>query len=416
MADEFVAMISRHDLLDLDTPASAYITNVQHLSSYNWIEAPAATPTIAVPGCPDLWSPPHAPFRLKKDSGHVYIAQNAARHPDSPLEPLFRALYVSYPSFNIANVDIVTDRNNLRKLLGVVNNRWCSYKREDFTIHVEVTKNTAIFCRSETKTEEYIGVNEFRGYGHSFERCCTRRALAGSTGHHRMLSYSFGDLKFIVRHETDGYVGVGGGQSCSPITNAQASSLDDLSNIFESLELSSGSSSSGETSAKSKLVIRKQGQTVPLASTVEIKTRVAHRPLAFEDVVSQLWISQTPKLVRAYHTKGVFEIPKVDDVAVDIRAWEGQNQKDLKVLASLIGRIRSVVKECGGRAVLEYDANKDSLSFRRSRGGQMLPKDVYARWDKESSGSETNADQNSTKVAGGSKTGKSTAAAGVVAQ
>jgi hypothetical protein len=412
MADKSVAIISRQDLLDLDTPASAYITNVQHLSSYNWIKSPSITPTIAVPGCPDRWSPPHASFRLKKDSGHVYISQNAARHPDSPLEPLFRALYISYPSFDIANFDVVTDRNNIRKLLGVVNNRWCS-KREDFTIHVEVKKNTAIFCRSETKTEEYIGPNEFRGYGHSFERRCTRLALAGSTGHHRIISYSFGDLRFIVRHETDGYVEVGGGQSCPPTTKVQAPTLDDLSNVLESLELSPGSSSPAKTSANSKLVIRQEGQTVPLASTLEIKTRVAHRPLAFEDVVSQLWISQTPKLVRAYHTKGVFEIPKVDDVAADIKAWENQNQKDLKVLASLIGKIRNVVKEFGGRAVLEYDANKDSLSFRRLRGGQMLPKDVYARWDKESSGSEANTDQNSIKVAGGAVTDESPAAAGV---
>ena len=416
MGDESVATISRHDLLDLDTPASAYITNLQHLSSYNWIEAPGATPTIAVPGCPDLWSPPHASFRLKKDSGHVYIAQNAARHPDSPLEPLFRALYVSYPSFDIANFDIVTDRNNLRKLLGVVNSRWCSYKKEDFTIHVEVTKNTAILCRSETKTEEYIGPNEFRGYGHSFERRCTRRALTGSTGHHRIISYSFGDLRFIVRHETDGYVAVGGGQSCPSTTNVQAPSLDDLSNILKSLDISLESSSSGKTSANSKLEIRKEGRAVPLASTLEIKTRAAHRPLAFEDVVSQLWISQTPKLVRAYHTKGVFEIPKVDDVAADIEAWEKQNQKDLKVLASLIRKIRNVVKECGGRAVLEYDANKDSLSFRRLRGGHMLPEDVYAMWGKESNDSEANPDQKSIKVAGGAVAGKSPAGVGVGAQ
>jgi hypothetical protein len=291
MTDEFVAKISRFDLKSLDTPASASITDVQHLSSYNWIETPTATPTIAVPGSPDLWSPPNASFGLKKDSGHVYIAQNAARHPDSPLEPLFRALDVSHPSFDIASVDVVTDRNNLRKLLGVVNDRWSSYRREDFTIHVEVTKNTAIFCRREAKTEEYIGPNEFRGYGHSFEKRCTRRALAGSTGHHRIISYSFEDLKFIVRHETDGYVGVGGGQSCSPKTNVQAPSLDDLSNILKSLELSPGSSSSGETSAKSKIVIRKEGQTVPLASTLRHAawSKVSPQPLSSAHAMLPAW-------------------------------------------------------------------------------------------------------------------------------
>jgi hypothetical protein len=110
---------------------------------------------------------------LQKDTGHVYIAQNAARHPESPLEPLFRALFVLHPSFDITSVDVVTDQNNIRKLLGVINPRWNGYKRENFTIHVEVMNNTAILCRSETKVDEYIAPNEFRGYGHSFEQKCT---------------------------------------------------------------------------------------------------------------------------------------------------------------------------------------------------------------------------------------------------
>jgi hypothetical protein len=186
MADNLIAEISRLGFRNLNTPPSASISDVQHLASYNWIEAPRATPTIAVPDSPALWSPPDKPFRVGKDTGHFYIAQNAARHPGSPLEPLFRALYVSHPSFDIASIDVVTDRNNIRKLLSFVNPRWGSYKREDFTIHVEVTDNTAIFCRQETKTDQYISPNEFRGYGHSFEEKCTIRQVSGSTGHHRI--------------------------------------------------------------------------------------------------------------------------------------------------------------------------------------------------------------------------------------
>ncbi|KAF2706119.1 geranylgeranyl pyrophosphate synthetase [Pleomassaria siparia CBS 279.74] len=385
MANNPIAEISRLGLKDLNTPASASITDVQHLASYNWIEAPRATPTIAVPGSPDLWSPPNGPFRLEKDTGHIYIAQNAARHPESPLEPLFRALYVQHPSFDIASIDVVTDRNNIRKLLGLVNPRWSGYKREDFTIHVEVINNTAIFCREETKTDEYIGPNEFRGYGHSFEEKCTSRRVGGSTGHHRIISYRFGGLKFIVRHETDGYVGVAGTQllTLQPASNHQAPEVEDLSSVLDSLSLSppEGSESGKTYPASSKLFIREGGQEVPLPSTLELKTRVAHRPLAFEDVVSQLWVSQTPKLVRAYHTKGVFATPKVEDVAVQVKAWEDQNLKDLRTLAGLIGKIRDVVREGGGRAILKYSAYGDKLVFHKLGGKQMLPKDLYAKWE-----------------------------------
>ncbi|PVI07211.1 hypothetical protein DM02DRAFT_496886, partial [Periconia macrospinosa] len=383
-----IAEISRLGLKDLNNSASALITDVEHLASYNWIEAPRSTPTIAVPGSPDLWSPPNGPLRLNKDTGHI-DAQNAARHPDSPLEPLFRALYVLNPSFDIASIDVVTDRNNIRKLLGFVDTRYTGYKREDFTIHIEVVNNTAIFCREETKTEEYIGPNEFRGYGDSFEKKYTIRQVRGSTGHHRIISYRFGGLKFIVRHKTDGCVSVAGTKLSQQPASNQAPEVDDLSSILDSLSLSPECSDPGRTySDSSKLVIRKEGQAVSLSSTLEVKTRVAHRPLTFEDVISQLWVSHTPKLVRAYHTKGVFAVPKVEDVADQVKVWEDQNQKDLKTLTGLIRKIRDIVGENGRRAVLKYNASSDNLLFYTSGEKQMLPKELYAKWESRNSGEE----------------------------
>src|SRR5690349_19634202 len=138
MASSPIAEISRLDLQELTTPTLALITNVKHLSSYNWIEASKATPTIAVPGSPALWSAPRVPQQLKKDSGFIYIAQNAARHPDSPLEPLFRALYITHPSYNIRSADVVTDRNNIRKLLSFISSDTTRNEIESFTINIEV--------------------------------------------------------------------------------------------------------------------------------------------------------------------------------------------------------------------------------------------------------------------------------------
>lgn len=168
MASITVSEISRLNLQELETPALASISNVKTLSSYNWIEAPKATPTIAVPGSPAIWSAPGVFRRLKKDSGLVYIAQNAARHPESPLEPLFRALYITNPSFDIRSIDVVTDRNNIRKLLSFIDPSSTTNGLEAFTMIIEVTQDTAIFCRDEIKTLEYIGPQDFRGFGHEF--------------------------------------------------------------------------------------------------------------------------------------------------------------------------------------------------------------------------------------------------------
>lgn len=140
-------------------------------------------------------------------SGLIYVAQNAARHPDSPLEPLFRALYITNSSFDIRSVDIVTDRNNIRKLLSFINPSLSKGGLEPFAISVEIAGNTAISCREEVVTHEIVGPNDFRSFGHEFEKVYTTEQVSDSTGHHRIISYHFYGLKFLVRRETDGYVG-----------------------------------------------------------------------------------------------------------------------------------------------------------------------------------------------------------------
>lgn len=378
MTSTTVYEISRLDLQGLESPTSASITDVQALSSYNWIEAPNATPTIAVPGSPALWSVPGVSRRLKKDSGLIYIAQNAARHPESPLEPLFRALYTTCPSFDIRSIDVVTDRNNIRKLLSFIDPNSTRDGLEAFTINIEVMKNTAIFCRNEIKTVEYIGPQEFRGFGHEFERAYTTNKIGGSTGHHRIISYCFSGLKFIVRYETDGYVDADARTSPSKTKDHTEESL---SSMLGGLSLSPANVCPNTIPAGSKLIIKEEGQVVPLASTLEIKTRVLHKPLDIQEVAPQLWISQTPKLVRAYHQKGIFQRPVVEDVAAVIKNWEERKQNDLQKLAALIRKITHFAKECGGKAVVKYSVEGDKLVVCKVETKEMLPKDLYSKWD-----------------------------------
>ena len=371
-----VAQISRKDLEGLSAPPSAFIADVKHLSSYNWIEAP--TPTIAVPGSPSLWSPPKNPRKVNKDSGLIYIAQNAARHPDSPLEPLFRALFIAKPSFDIRSTDVVTDRNNIRKLLWFVNPVQGGRKNEPFTINIEVAGDTAVFCRAETATVEYIGPGKHIGFGHEFEKAYTTNQISGSTGHHRIVSYSLSDLKFIVRHETDGYVEVGAGTSSS---RSAESGNDSLASMLGSLSLSPSTSTPSTTPQGSKLTLRQEGKITPLESTLEIKTRSARNQLDIEEVIPQLWASQTSKFVLAYHQNGFFPTPNVQDVKTQIKRWEERNEADLRKLAALINKIRDVVKEGGGKAVLRYVVEGDKLVIEKDDGKKMLPKDLYSKWN-----------------------------------
>ncbi|OKL63053.1 hypothetical protein UA08_02021 [Talaromyces atroroseus] len=376
MVSTTIAELARPAAEDPKTSTTtASITDVQHLSSYNWIDAPE--PTIVVPGAPRLWSPPRDHQRVPKDSGRVYANQNAARHPDSPLEPLFRALYIENPSFDISSVDLVTDRNSIRKLLSFINPMLAKNGLEPFIINVEVTKNTAIFCRTGTDAVQFIGPNDFVGYGKEFEKAFTISEVENSTGYHRIISYRFGDIKLMVRYETDGYIGL---TSKAPNRSTRVKN-DNQSEMTVPMTLPSLERRNHAASVGSKLVIKKDGKAVPKDSILEIKTRVFHKPIDLQEVLPQLWVSQTLNLVRASHNYGLFERPKVEGITDEIREWEDSHQRDLKNLVTLIKKIIDVVKKSDGSAVVQYDNAIDRLLVSKADGRKMLPDDLYLKFE-----------------------------------
>ncbi|KAI8710964.1 hypothetical protein NCS52_01509800 [Fusarium sp. LHS14.1] len=404
MVFDVITEIYRSDLPDPGVSAMASITNVRHLSSYNWIERPTAT--IAVPGSPPLWSAPKTSRQLNKDSGLFYIDQNQARHPESPLEPLFRALYISVPSFDIRSVDIVTDRNNIRKLLAFVNPDLGSSDLEPFTIGVEVIGTTALFCRDETAATRFIAPHEFRGFGHEFEKEYTTNQINGSAGHHRIIAYRFGGLNFVVRYEADGYVAT----DLTDSTFGTKNPHDHLSDIMGTLSLSPTRNAPKTTPTVSRLAITEEGRMVPPESILEIKTRASSRRLQVQEVAAQLWVSQTPKLVRAYHDRGKFQVPQVENVAAQVKRWEELNQNDLKRLASLIQTIYNLARQSGGKTTVRYDGGNKLLLYGTDRKA-MLPTFLYSKWDDRGNaratanvGMDAKAERSTTPGAGQAKT------------
>ncbi|KAL2840878.1 hypothetical protein BJY01DRAFT_236580 [Aspergillus pseudoustus] len=310
-------------LIKGDTLAPTSISDVKNLCSYRWIES--RVPIIAVP-----------------DSGPFYIAQNAARHPDSPLEPLFRALYTNRPSFDIHSVDLVSDRNNIWKLMSFVNPSLERDKLEVFTIEVEVTQDTSIFCRVETATFEVIGPNMFKGYRSEFEEAYATEIVEN------------GGMRILLRYETDGYIQ-------SPVEdNEEASSMPEPHRLLSSKPPYAASD-------QSALMIKEEGrQAVAPDSILEIKT-----------------LSQTLNLVRAYHNHGLFDYPNVETVADKLIEWEESHHADLAKLTALIKTIISVVKENGGKAFVRYNEERDKLAvWKDDNRKKLLPDDLYARFEK----------------------------------
>ena len=87
--------------------------------------------------------------------------------------------------------------------------------------------------------------------------------------------------------------------------------------------------------------------------------------------------------MRAYHKHGTFQTPIVEDVAALIKNWEECKQNHLKKLAALIRKIVNLVKECEGKAVLKYNAKEDKLMICKVEVKNMLPEDLYLKWENE---------------------------------
>ena len=80
------------------------------------------------------------------------------------------------------------------------------------------------------------------------------------------MSYRFGDLKFIVRHETDGYIDTDTRMSSKPKNPTR----DSLSSMLGGLSASTAYRHPKIIPAGSNLVTKEKGEVVPLESTLEI--------------------------------------------------------------------------------------------------------------------------------------------------
>lgn len=97
------------------------LEGVKVIGSYNWCTAGRKSrPKIIIPGRADTLRN-ELPLTQLYDIKHERIVdENRHFYPEYPMEPLFRAVQYCTPDFDWENVDVVTDRNNLRKLLSFI--------------------------------------------------------------------------------------------------------------------------------------------------------------------------------------------------------------------------------------------------------------------------------------------------------
>jgi len=146
----------------------------------------------ALLGAPPEWRNRSPPFRLQPDTGVVFVDQGGYWLPAAPLLPLFRAVDVvaeENPDAHLdwGALDVITDRNNLRKLMRWLNN--VDGTTKDFRIDMQLAgKKTLLLNRWEKRSREFLSG---RSFGYAFEEATTKKVKGceASTGHHRIVKY-----------------------------------------------------------------------------------------------------------------------------------------------------------------------------------------------------------------------------------
>lgn len=336
--------------------------NLNPVASYSWIEG--TPPVIAVPGYPRIWKST-TPSRVPADSGVQYVDRNASHMGHrSPLLPIFAAIDTLHDNFPYQDLDLITDRNNLRKLLR------CIDQQHDraFRIDIDLVEKTCLLTRREDIMMETI--NEFRGYGHEYEMAATksRRGSEEEIGHHRIVTYDFGGLRVLLRCTVD---------ACTD----SESEADDFLASFSAMKI--GSKAETPKSQPDSACTNRLGMKVKLTSprsvipqsrVIEIKTRASHRELDWKEVYPQLYLSQTPYLYLARHTKGTFGAVEKVDLNGETMVPRAKEAEDaMGKLEMLLGSILKAVRRQGKGVPLSLVYHKGKLQLYKRNEGSGKP-------------------------------------------
>ncbi|KAH7890452.1 hypothetical protein F5I97DRAFT_1964022 [Phlebopus sp. FC_14] len=350
------------------------LKNVKVIASYSWIEG--ATPIVAVPGSPRVWKNIHV-TRVPADTGVQMIDENALRMGDkSPLLPLFVAIDSLHKDFQYGDLDLVTDRNSLRKLL-----RFADGAAGEFRIDVDLANKTCLLTRREEKNSERIV--GFRGFSQEYEKAATRAASGceKASSHHRIISYDFGGIKVLLRFVDE---------ACTE----RGDEADDLLASFSSMNIGRVSQpvaplSRAPIASASGLTVRltKPTSLVPQSNTIEIKTRASHKIMDWNEVYPQLYLSQTAHLYLAKHERGSFQrVEKYQLNGSNLRDYAVRTEKSmgkLKVLLDAILRAVRKLRTRDGIAVpLSLVCQGDTLTlYRRDAStGYPLGKEILSKF------------------------------------
>lgn len=376
------------------------IKDCKYVASYSWLDR--GTPTVMIPGIvatyslltalqhhlmnppfigkPPAWTPPATNRRLDSDKGDFFRDPNAARFPNYPIEPAVRAVLKQNSQFSTKDIDLFTCASALGNL-----SRYVRGVDREFRFVMGMVGNTVFFVRRERSPTELIP--NVRGYGHTFpeEYTSWERDVKGSESHQRIIQYGFGELRLLVRFESDGYFR-------KDKTSRSKTYSDSLIDAFGDASISHVTVTNQEG-----LRIEEGGQPVPQKDVFDIKTRSVYdfktrtikKEIDMTDIIPRLWVSQIPTLIVGFHDRGLFDDIRVQDMRKEIEKWEKENEESIRQLVSLLHDL--IEFAAMSRTNLEICRSETGpLQIRRLAGEGLgiLPSKLKARWIGDEEGGE----------------------------
>lgn len=335
-------------------------------------------------GSPPIWAPPAETRKLNQDSGDVFRDQNAARYPKHPLEPAVRAILTMQPQLRPDQVDIVACGSTIGNLL-----RFSKSLGSDFRFDVEFIGSSVFFVRKENTPTELI--QGLYGYGHTFPQAYTNweADVKGSATHQRIVRYRLGELRCLIRFESDLWLperltgeelALAKCETSGPKVKSDINNDDDISDLLEAT--SSVSVSQKVPTVQESLQIKCGGRIIPQKAVFDLKTRSFTRKIDMADVLPRLWVSQTPNFLIGYHKAGLFDEILVQDMHQRIKDWEQENDNALRQLAAVIRRIIEIARTSKGQGLEVSRLGNGPLLIREllDTTWHVLPTDLCKKW------------------------------------
>lgn len=287
--------------------------------------------------------------------------------PIHPFEPVFQAMFITNPDMRLDEVDIIVNRNSLRKLFDFASGK----KQDAFRMDLHMVKDTLFICRRERNFGSLVHGPHDPGFGHSFENAFTKteEELNSSGGHHRVIRYRIGQLNCVVRFEVDAYY-EDSDKSNSASTSPQA--LEDAIKLMAHLDLNQASP---QSAMKGATMAVRRGTFVSSSKLAEIKLGKG------AGAIPQLWFGRTPHLLIGKHDGGVVHSTSHTHMGLRFEKWEADNQDKLRKLASLLAELKRAVSKAQGNAAILLCRHKGAplQVFEAKYGISLLPADILAK-------------------------------------